>query len=133
MASLSTIAQQKLSDGRRYWTVTLNETAADVNTEITLTLPAAIGTVTLVASAYLLAGDGATIQPSIGVVSGFADANDLNFRTKKAAAAARYDADYSTVRIFGVVDGEIFLKPNCDAGVANTITGTLTFVEGIVS
>jgi len=133
MASLSTIAQQKLSDGRHYWTVTLNETGAGVNTEITLTLPAAIGTVTLVGSSYLRTGDGATIQPAIGVVAGFATANDLNFRTKKAAAATRYDSDFSTVCIFGMVGGKIFLQPTCNAGTANVITGTLLFVEGIVS
>ena len=130
-------AVEKLPDGRHYWTVDIDETQVGVADEWTINLIPMVRTVTLVMQSWNIdaaGGAATTIQPAIGVAAGFdvpGTADDIDFRTQQAAAQASLNADYSTVRVAGIENGQIFIQPIPDAA-DGTVTGTLLFVEGIV-
>lgn len=130
MAYAATILSRRttVERGRRHVTVTVRETEAATASEFTIPgLPPKGKIVSY--KATKVAGTGATINPRLGLATGFMDNTQNHLATNSTTAA--HINDQVQLR-YQTVDeaGELFVNSNVDAAADNTIDTEIMVAEG---
>ena len=113
--------------GRHFYEWAITETDAATGSEFTLEQVPVFGTIVSY-EATLTAGTGTTVNPRIGIATGFTDSTQNHVGTNSTTAAHVND---QTILRYYAAGGQLFILNNCDDLTADHSIGTrIMIVEG---